>query len=235
MRNRRKTVLILSGLLPLLELVRGQPDSLLIYSVFVLVVLCRRPLTTLADRLPGPAALLLIVFFIAAGELAEVCAWMGNYTKAAPEPGLLHPQLLANAILAVGLYIGWAVAWLIVLRWYRFSLTEAFLVTAFQGVFLEGFGRVILGMIAVFATNPALALLMGLYVALVHGSTIGIALAPILHRFDDPKKSRHWSRFPLVIVLVVILVVVGCELMARLTLPFGGLPSKRSIVEHPFW
>ncbi len=133
----RSTVLILSGLVPLLELIRRQPDSLLIYSVFVLVVLCRRRLATLVDRLPGSAALHLIVFFIAAGELAELFAWMGNYTKAAPEPGLLHPQLLANAILAVGLYIGWAVAWLIVLRWYRFSLTEAFLVTAFQGVFLE--------------------------------------------------------------------------------------------------
>jgi len=226
---------IVTGLVPLLSIVQRKPDALLIYSVFVAVCLMRRQLTALADRLPGPTVLHLIVFFVAAGELAEAFAWIGNYTKQSPHPGLLHPQFFANAILAVGLYSGWAVAWLIVFRWFRFTLAEAFLVTAFQGVFLEGFGKVVIRMIAVLPSNPLLAIMMGVYVAAVHGSVVGIALAPIVHRYDDSGKSRHWMRYPLVIVLVVVLVIVGCQLMALLTLPFGGLPPKRSIVEHPLW
>ena len=230
-----RSLFILSGLVPLLSIVQRKPDSLLIYSVFVAVCLLRRKLAALADRLPGPKALHLIGLFIVAGELAEAFAWMGNYTKQSPHPGLLHPQLFANAILAVGLYIGWGLAWLITLRWYRFTLAEAFLLTAFQGVFLEGWGKVFMGMIAVLPTNPLLALMMGVYVAAVHGSVVGIVMAPVVHRFDDPFRSRHWTRFPVVIALVVVLVIVGCDVASRLTVPFGGLPPKRSIVEHPFW
>jgi hypothetical protein len=228
-------IFILSGLVPLLSLAQHQPDSLLIYSVFVLACLFRRSLAALGDRLPGPAALHLVFFFVLAGELAEAFAWMGNYTKAAPTPGLLHPQLIANAILAVGLYVGWALAWLIVLRWYRFSLTEAYLITGFQAIFLEGFGAVLIRMMAVFRSNPLLALLMGLWVFAVHASVVGLALIPVIHRLDNPAKSRHWSRFPMVVVLVITLVILGCDLMGRVTLLFGGLPPKRSIIEHPFW
>jgi len=235
MRKFIIVVFILSGLVPLLSLVQHQPSSLLIYSVFVLAWLFRRRLAALADRLPGPAALHLVFFFVLAGELAEAFAWMDNYSKAAPTPGLLHPQLMANAVLAVGLYVGWAVAWLIVLRWYRFSLTEAFLITGFQAIFLEGLGQVFLRMVAVFPSNPLLALLMGLYVFAVHASVVGLALIPVIHRLDDPAKSRNWSRFPVVVVLAVALAILGCDLMARLTVLFGGLPPKRSIVEHPFW
>ena len=160
---------------------------------------------------------------------------MGNYTKAAPTPGLLHPQLIANAIVAVGLYGGWALAWLIVFRWYRFSLTEAFLITGFQAIFLEGLGQVFIRMVAVFPSKPLLALLMGLWVFAVHASVVGLAMIPVIHRFDDPAKSRHWSRFPVAVVLMVALAILGCYLMAHLTSLFGGLPPKRSIVEHPFW
>ena len=230
-----RILLIVTGLVPLLNIVQGKPDALLIYSVFVVVWVGRRKLASLADRLPGPTALHLLVFFVVAGELAEAFAWLGNYTKQSPQPGLLHPQLLANAILAVGLYLGWGLAWLLVLWRYRFTLAEAFLLTAFQGVFLEGWGMVVVRMIAVLPTNPLLAVMMGVYVAAVHGSVVGIALAPLVHRFDAPDKSHHWTRFPLVVGLVVVLVFVGCDLMSRLTIPFGGLPSKQSIVEHPFW
>lgn len=39
----------------------------------------------------------------------------------------------------------------------------------------------------------------------------------------------------LVIGLVVGLCIACTGLMGRLTLLFGGLPPKRSIIEHPLW
>jgi len=222
-------------MIPLLSLLRHQPDALLIYSVFVVAYLLRRQLVRLADLLPGPPALHLVFFFIVSGDLAETFAWMDNYSKAMVEPALLHPQLIPDLILGVGLYTGWALAWLIVLRWYRFSLIETFVVTGFQAIFFEQLGGVFLRMVSALLTNPLLSLLMGLYVFGVHASVVGLAMLPVIHRFDDPRKSRHWSRFVLVIVLVVGLTMLCTGLMGALTKLCGGLPPKRSIIKHPFW
>jgi len=226
---------LLSGLVPLVDAFRKHPDSLLIYTVFVLACLFRRPLAALADRLPGPSALHLLGSFILFGWLAETFAWIGNYSTAAPNPGLLHPQFFANQILAVGLYSGWAIAWLIVLRWFRFTLTEAMVVTGLQGIVFEGLGRVFVKIISVVMVNPLLAVMMALYLFLVHCSFLGAAMAPVLHQFDRPDKSRHWVRYVLVIVLVVALCIICTALMGWLTKLFGGLPPKRSIIEHPLW
>ena len=76
---------------------------------------------------------------------------------------------------------------------------------------------------------------MALYVFTVHASVVGLAMVPVLHRFDDPRKSRHWSRFVLVIVLMVSLAMLCTGLVGALTELCGGLPPKRSIIEHPFW
>ena len=225
----RKVQFILSGLIPLLSLLRHEPDSELIYSVFVVACLFRRRLAGLADHLPGPPALYLLLFFLVSGSLAETFAWMGNYSKAMGKPILLHPQIIPDLILGVGLYTGWAIAWLIVLRWYRFSLAETFLITGFQAIFFEELGRVFLRMVAVFFANPLLSLLMALYVFAVHASVVGLAMVPVIHRFDDPSKSRHWSRFVLVIVLVVGLTMLCTGLMGALTKLCGGLPPE---VDH---
>ena len=227
--------LAVSGLIPLVSLLRHQPDALLIYSVFVVACLFRRQLAGLADHLPGPPATYLILFFIVSGDLAETFAWMDNYSKATAEPALLHPQLIPDLILGIGLYTGWALAWLIVFRWYRFSLAEAFVVTGIQAIFFEQLGAVFLRMVAVMLTNPLSSLLMALYVFAVHASVVGLAMVPVIHRLDDPNKSRHWSRFVLVIVLVVGLTMLCTGLMGAFTNLFGGLPPKKSIVEHPFW
>jgi len=82
-------------------------------------------------RLPGSAALHLVVAFLLSGSLTETLAWINNYSKEAPQPALLHPQLIPDLILGMGFYGGWALAWLIAFRWFRFTLLEVFLVTGF--------------------------------------------------------------------------------------------------------
>jgi hypothetical protein len=231
-----RALLIISGLVPLLGLLNRPPDTtLLIYSTFVVACLARRHLARWADRLPGPAALQLLASFWVAGSLTELFAWMSNYFRSAAEPALLHPQLIADLILGLGFYAGWAVAWLLAMRWFRFSLAETFLITGFQGIFFEQLGAVFIAMLRALPTNPGLSILMGVYVLAVHGSAVGLAMVPVLHRFDAPTNSRHPARFLVAMALMVPLAVAGTWLAGALALVAGGLPPKRSIVEHPYW
>jgi hypothetical protein len=236
MRTLAWVLFVLSGLVPLVGLLGTPPDPmLLVYTLFVVACLLRRPLRALADRLPGPVALHLLLSFWVAGSVTETLAWASNYLEAAEEPALLHPQLFADLILGLGFYGGWAAAWLIACRWFRFTLAETFVVTGLQGIFLEQLGAVFLMMVRVFSTQPGMALVLGLYVFLVHGSAVGLAMVPVLHRLDRPERSRHIVRFVVVVALMVGLAFAGTWLASTLTLPFGGLPPKQSITEHPLW
>ncbi len=236
MTTGTRVLFVISGLVPLIGLFNRPPDTmLLIYTTFVAACLARRHLARWADRFPGPPAVHLLASFWVAGSLTELFAWMNNYLGAAAEPALLHPQLVADLILGLGFYGGWTVAWLLAMRWFRFTLAEAFLVTGFQGIFFEQLGAVFVAMLRALPTNPGLSIVMGVYVLAVHGSAVGLAMVPVLHRFDAPTKSRHPARFLVVVVLMVSLAVAGTWLAGALALLAGGLPPKRSIVEHPYW
>jgi len=232
----RAVLLVLTGVVPLLGLCSRPPDvMLLVYTVFLVAYLLRRRLGALSERMPGPVSLHLLGYFLLAGTLTESLAWANNYLKAAEEPALFHPQLFVDLIIGMGFYGGWAAAWWIALRWFRFTLWETFIVTGLQGIFFEQLGAVFLAMVRAWATNPLLSVLLGLYVFAVHGSVVGLAMTPLLQRFDAPEKSRSWLRFPVVIALMVGLAFAGCWLVQAAASLFGGLPPKRSIVEHPFW
>ena len=103
------------------------------------------------------------------------------------------------------------------------------------GFFFEQLGAVFMAMVRLWPSNPLLSVVFGLYVFLVHGSAVGLAMTPIVHRFEGPAKSSHWARVPLVVALMVGFAFAGCWLVGGISLAFGGLPPKRSIVEYPFW
>lgn len=229
-------MLVLTALVPLLGLTSRPPDvMLLIYTVFVAGCLFQRRLAALVGRLPGPLALQLLLGFLIAGALTETLAWTNNFLKAAKEPALFHPQLGADLIIGIGFYGGWAAAWWIAFRWFRFKLWETFVITGLQGIFFEQLGAVFLAMVRAWAANPFLSVLLGLYVFAVHGSAAGLAMVPVLQRLDAPARSRSWLRFPVVIALMVGLAFAGCWLVQAVASLFGGLPPKRDIIEHPFW
>ncbi len=236
MKSWKNALLVVSGLVPLLGLFSRPPETmLLIYTFFVVAFLFRGNLAAFLERLHGHASLHLFILFLISGSLTETLAWIGNFLKGAREPALFHPQLIPYLILGIGFYGGWAIAWLIAFRWFRFTLLEAFVVTGFQGIFFEDLGAVFVKMIVVFASNPLQSILLGVYVFVVHGSVTGLAFAPLIRRFDIPHRSRHWVRFPVVIALMVSLAFIGTRLIATCAFLFGGLPDKRSIVEYPFW
>ncbi|MGO8701040.1 MAG: hypothetical protein ACLQVY_25390 [Limisphaerales bacterium] len=236
LRIPAKWLFLVSGLVPLLGLFGHPPDPmLLIYSVFVLACFCRRCLAAGADTLPGPTTLRVVASFWLSGSLTEALAWLNNYLKGAAQPALFHPQLLADLLIGLGFYGGWAAAWLIACRWFRFTLAEAFIITGLQGIFFEQLGAVFLAAIKVFPANPPQAVLLCAYVFLVHGAAAGVALAPVLHQMERAEASRSWARFALVVAGMVALAFLGCWLIGAGSLLFGGLPPKRSIIGHPLW
>ena len=236
MPNRQKALLLASATVPFLGLLGHPPDTaLLIYSCFVLAVIFRCRLIAAANVLPVPATLQFFGWFLISGTLTETFAWLNNYLKAAERPAVFHPQLFVDLLIGVGFYGGWAAAWTTVFRWFRFELWETFVITGLQGIFFEQLGAVFVAMVRTLPADPLLSLLMGVYVFAVHGSVVGLAMVPILARVDKGDRSRHWVRFPIVIVLMVAFAFIGCWLIGLLALPFGGLPPKRSIVEHPLW
>jgi hypothetical protein len=225
-----------SILIPLLGLLSYPPEPMaLLYSIFGLVFLFRKSARNLYSRLPGGDSFKLVVLFLLTGVLTESLAWTNNYLKAAEEPALFHPQLIPDLIIGMGFYGGWALAWLIALRWYRFTVPEAFIVTGLQGIFFEQLGAVFLVMLAVFKQNPFASLFVGLYVFAVHGAIVGIALSPVIDEDESAARSGHWTRFPVVIALMVGLAFAGCATVNQVADLFGGLPPKQSIVEHPLW
>jgi hypothetical protein len=236
MGNTKTVLLISSGLLPLFGLFSRPPDpQLCICTAFVVVLLFRGRLEARIDLLPGSAALHLVVAFLLSGSLTEILAWTNNYSKRAPQPALFHPQLIPDLVLGIGFYGGWALAWLIAFRWFRFTLLEVFLATGLLGIGFEQLGAVFLVMVRTFKGNPLQSLVIGAYVFVVYGSAAGLALAPLVNRFDSPQKSRSWARFPVVIALMFTLSATGTFLIGLCALAIGGLPPKRSIVEHPLW
>jgi hypothetical protein len=236
MRNWKSILFILSGVIPVLGLLSRPPDTmLLIYTVFVAGYLCRSKLAVLIQTVPGRFHVHLCLLFLISGSLTEALAWSNNYLKATENPALFHPQLIPDLIIGIGFYGGWAIAWWVALRWFHFTAAEGFLVTGIQGIFFEQLGAVFMAMLGVFKDNPGFALLMGLYVFLVHGSITGIALTPLSAQMDLRRKSRHWVRFPVVIVLMVFLAFAGSSFINLFAESLGGLPPKRSITEHPFW
>lgn len=239
-RTRRqsfgKSLFVLSGIVPLLGLLGTPRDTaLIIYTFFVAACLARPWLVALSHRLPIRPVWQLLILFLLSGTLTETLAWGTNYAKAAEEPALLHPQLIPDIILGFGFYGGWAFAWLITFRWFRFTLAETFLITGFQGIVFEQLGGPFIVMLQLLPTNPLFSLVIALYIAAVHGSAVGFAMVPVVHRFDRPGQSRHWVRFLIVMVLMVALAAAGTLLVGLISFLFGGLPPKQSIVDHPLW
>lgn len=231
-----RALFVISGIVPLLGLLGTPPETMAtLYSIYVATYLFRRQIGNICERCPGRRSLKLIVTFQIAGTLTELLAWSNNYLKAAEAPALFHPQLIPDLIIGAGFYGGWAVAWLLILRWFRFTVAEAFVVTGLQGIFFEQLGAVFFAMLGAFVANPGLAILLGVYVFLIHGSIVGIGLIPLVEQFRSDNQSRHWLRYPIAIVLMVALAFVGCMIVSQFAEVFGGLPEPRSIIEHPFW
>ena len=228
-------VFIASGFVPFLFLL-GKPSDvmLLIYSVFVAAVFFRKGLSKMVRGINLNPYLKFLLLLVAVGLLAEFLAWSTNFLARSPEPALFHPQLIPNLIIGIGFYSGWAIAWSLVLRKFRFSLLSVFVTMGFFGVFFEQDGAVLLAIIELIQSNPLFALVMAVYVFVVYGSVIGIAFLAIEKEIPIGQ-SRHWIRFPIALLLIYVFMVIVSLIWFIIVSSLGLIPEPRPIWEFPFF
>ena len=162
MRRRAiRSLFVLSGLLPILALLNPQPDPTpLIYSIFVLTYVIRRRSASISEEARAST-----------WSFGLAIVGYGNFVKCAPQPALMHPQLLPDLALGIAFYGGWAIAWVVLLRYFSFSLRQVFCAQGAFGVLIEQRGAIFLSGLAVMPFG----LVLWTYVFLVYGSVVGIA------------------------------------------------------------
>jgi hypothetical protein len=227
---------IVSGAIPLLALLGSPPQTmLLVYSLFVTAVLLRDRFSVayLSSRKVATATLGAAV--LVSGLLGETLAWANNYLAKTDPPILFHPQLIPDLILGFGFYGGWATAWMIVTRGFRFSFREVFCTTGIMGIVVENNLAVLKAVLASLLVNPLHSILLALYVFATYGSMAAIPFV-VLDRAIEPLSHRsHWIKYPVSIVIIAGLAWLLTMLVHLVASPLGLIPPRRSIVDHPFF
>lgn len=230
MRRRRigRWLFGLSGLIPLLGLLGPEPDpTLLIYSLFVLLVFLRPVPEAVPTRGWHARFVLAVLGF---GLLLESLSWTSNFVKCEPDPALLHPQLIPDLTLALGFYGAWALAWLILLRFFAFRPGQLFYTQGAFGVLIEQNGMVFLtGLL----TLP-LGLVFWLYLFVVYGAVIGCATR-IAGLPDSAGKRNRWWKYPLAWLAVLLLSLTVFALWHALLQGSGIIPSPQPICIRPLF
>lgn len=220
-----------SGLLPVLLLLVDPPDTmLLIYSIFVAGWFGRRRLAQIVRRLRLPAWMLALAATLLVGGLTESLAWAGSYLAHDPNPALLHPQLAYDLLFSPGIYAAWALAWMAAGRRYVYGLGHVFVLQGVYGVFVEQQGAVFIqGLRAL-----PLGLVFWLYVFVVYGSAMGLAVLLWPPGLLATGRCRGWLRIPAVLALNIALTAVTALAWGGLLHPLP-IPEPRPIWEAPFW
>jgi len=220
-----------SALVPVAGALGSLPDPmLLIYSIFVAAWFARKPIASLAARVPLPGWALALLATLLVGGLTESLAWLGSFLAREPHPALLHPQLAYDLLLSPGIYAAWALAWMVVGRHYAFKLAPVFVLQGIYGVFIEQQGAVFLQG----ATSLPAGLLLWLYVFLVYGSAMGLAVLFWPPGLLAEDRRRQWLRFPLALGLNLVFTAMTAVGWGMLLTPLH-LPEPRPIWEAPLW
>jgi hypothetical protein len=214
---------LLSGLLPIL----GGINALIMWTLYVATWFWRqrRPFSGTATRLRFALTVLLC------GMLLELTAWTGNYLQDPAQPALFHPQLIPDLLLGFGFYSGWALGWLLLSRWFRFSLPQIVVLMGVYGVIVEQNGAVLL---AGLAALP-LGIWLWLYVFAAYGGTVGMAYL-LAGGEQIPMGARtHWVKYVLAFAVIYVFVQVTFAIWGLLMQNAGLIPPPRPMREAPFF
>ena len=233
--NKRpvKVLLVLAGAFPILGLFQRPPQfMLLIVTAFIVALFFHRKIRSRFSKCRPLVAFWLCTVF--SGYLAETLAWGGHYAAGSKDPALLHPQLIADLILATGFYTGWAAAWIIVSRFSRFTLRGVFWTAGILGVFFEQMGAIFAAMVAGLLTNPVVSVGMAVFVWAVYGSIMGLGYLPFSQRLSSNSPSK-WYAYPVAFILMFLLASLLTTIVALAFAAVGLMPEKKPISQFPLW
>lgn len=218
----------LSGIIPLL----GGINPLLTYSFFVLGFFLRSRLIPIVKAIPFSPSLKFVglTIFISLFTL-ELFSWVSEYLEGNEEVALLHPQLIPDMLLAFGFYSGIALAWFVLLRFFRFSLLQVFMTQGIYGVVIEQDGALFLQGL----TSMPAGFYWWLYVALGYASPLAIAYMLTQNSDGNQQKRSHWIKFLVAIILLYMCTKLTFALWALLLQGIGFIPEPKSILEYPLW
>jgi hypothetical protein len=234
MRPWQRILLGISGAIPVLGFVTSHNATLLIFTLFVVALLGRQFVAAAFARVRLPAGVKFVLAIIVSGWLTECFAWLGSYLNHDKNPALFHPQLIPDLILAIGFYGGWAVAWLLVLRRWQFTLGQVFVTTGIFGIFVEQNGAVAAVILASLAI-PVQAALLALYVFAVYGAIMGLPYLLAGQSLPGAGERTGWLKYPAILAGMFIGGKVLFLVVALLASPLHLIPPRQPIWEHPFF
>lgn len=215
MSRRRRLLLAASGVVPLLGLVRSPPDlTLLIYVVFVVALFWRPHVARAVGRVLLPPPLKLVLLVVSSGMIFEVTKWVSMRLAGDEVQTLVHDL----TVFGVGYYGGWALAWIVALRFFRFTLPSVFLTTAVLGVPVEQDAQVLVAIVQSLSANPLASLYLLGYVMLVYGSIMGLAYLPLEEALRHPRQRGHWIKYLVAMALMYVgsaALFVAVSVLAR--------------------
>lgn len=234
MTSHLQIALAISATIPIFLTVFQQDTTLLVYTFFVAIFLASQRTANQESKLKSSPKIRFVFSVFLCGWLAEICAWTTNYLSANPNPALLSPQLSSDLILAIGYYGGWAIAWLIVTHWFSFTLHSVFLVTGIMGIFVEENGSVALSIVSNIGSDPLGSVLLAISVFAVYGSILGASYL-LAGNFWKHDGRQNLVKYPLVIVLMVVLSAALFFLVSTIGSSIGLVHSPEPITKHPFF
>jgi hypothetical protein len=206
-----KKILLLTALIPLLGIFATPPNvQLLLYSAFIFItyygLVQWQSFASKGGFLKSGITTGLLVLF-----LTENIAWLNNYFEGFKNAGaLFSTSYTENLFIGAGFYFGMTFAWLIVNHFFSFTTLQAFITYGVFGVFLEQKGAVLRSALDIGATHAGFALLIIVYVFLVHGSIMGLIHLRLLPKCIG--KNKTFIKYPLAVFSIWVGATLGTAL-----------------------
>lgn len=227
-------LLVLSAIIPLLGLLKSPADPLLpIYSVFVfLYLLKKRFYSQQLQEAANPDSPLKFPFLIViVGLIAESLAWGVNFLARRENPPLFHPQLVYDLMIALAMYVAWAIVWFFWSKRYTFSLKQVFIIQGIYGVVLEQQGAIFIqGLL-----QMPVGIFFWIYVFVVYGSITGLAYILSGNAFKQPSAGIGLKKQAVILLSLAIISFILVMLWGLILKITGVIPQPMPIWLRPLW
>lgn len=199
-----KILFALSGVLPVLFFILPPHDpSLLIYSIFVLIYFSHHQLRPLIQAIKLPALLKFFILAIIFGLLTEALSWTSTLLSNPTNPDFT-PHLALHLKYLSGFYIVKALAWVIILRFFKFSLKQVFITAGIFGIAIEQQGAILLTGLASFP----LGIIWWIYTGPIYACVISIAYLLTESELHRPNLVDRRFKYPVALLTIFLVIVI---------------------------